>query len=170
MLGPKVEKNAIVRHVFRMFVTRGGLSVPRFAYVLRRRGNGSGARTTMVSHFTNGSFFIAARRIRQFGGMLLEAYVRLGLQRDGGGRRSGRARRVLQDCGTQSNGPAESTASLFEIDHAIDPVETRRWIEARGPGALISQLIAKNRVSMPVSSAAFAVVRHGVAGVLGAST
>jgi acetyl/propionyl-CoA carboxylase alpha subunit/acetyl-CoA carboxylase carboxyltransferase component len=131
MVGPEVEKTAIVRHVARMFVTGASLTVPLFGIVLRK-GYGLGAQS-MVGGGFHASFFTVAWPTGEFGGMGLEGYVRLGFRKemeaiaDPVEREKYYQEKVAE---LYAGGKAVSIASVLEIDEVIDPAETRRWIMA----------------------------------------
>ncbi len=80
MVGPEAERTALVRHVSRMFVTAGSISVP-FLSVIVRKGYGLGAQA-----MTGGSFhaplFTVAWPSGEFGPMGLEGAVRLGYRKE----------------------------------------------------------------------------------------
>src|SRR2546426_723453 len=80
MVGPEAERTALVRHVSRMFVTAGNISVP-FLSVIVRKGYGLGAQA-----MTGGSFhaplFTVAWPSGEFGPMGLEGAVRLGYRKE----------------------------------------------------------------------------------------
>ncbi|MGB3866900.1 MAG: carboxyl transferase domain-containing protein [Xanthobacteraceae bacterium] len=131
MVGPEVEKTAIVRHVARMFVTGASLTVPLFGVVLRK-GYGLGAQSMLGGGF-HASFFTVAWPTGEFGGMGLEGYVRLGFRKEMEAIADPVEReKYYQDKVAQlyANGKAVSIASVLEIDEVIDPAETRNWIMA----------------------------------------
>ncbi len=97
MVGPEVEKTALVRHAARMFVTGANLSVPFFTIVLRK-GYGLGAQAMAGGSF-KAPFFTVAWPTGEFGGMGLEGAVKLGYRNelaavDG-------ARRSAKNCSTR---------------------------------------------------------------------
>ena len=85
IVGPEAEKTATVRHVSRMFVTAGSLSVPFFSVVLRK-GYGLGAQAMTGGSF-HASFFTVAWPSGEFGAMGLEGAVRLGCRNRNASRR-----------------------------------------------------------------------------------
>ena len=144
MVGPEVEKTALVRHVSRMFVTGASLTVPFFTIVLRK-GYGLGAMAMAGGSF-KAPIFTVAWPTGEFGGMGLEGAVRLGYRDE---------LAAIEDEGERDkmfgemvgrmyeHGKALSTATYFEIDDVIDPADSRRWIRtamasappsAAGPG------------------------------------
>jgi acetyl/propionyl-CoA carboxylase alpha subunit/acetyl-CoA carboxylase carboxyltransferase component len=129
MVGPDAEKTAMVRHVSRMFVTAGSLSVPVFAVVLRK-GYGLGAQAMAGGSF-HAPMFTAAWPCAEFGGMGLEGAVRLGFRKELEALAEGEPRKALFDklvAEYYEKGKAINMASFLEIDSVIDPAETRRWV------------------------------------------
>jgi acetyl/propionyl-CoA carboxylase alpha subunit len=129
MVGPEIEKTALVRHAARMFVTSASLTVPFFTIVLRK-GYGLGAQAMAGGSFKAG-FFTVAWPTGEFGGMGLEGAVKLGYRKELAALDDPAARRALFDEMVERmyrHGRAVNTASHFEIDDVIDPAESRRFI------------------------------------------
>jgi acetyl-CoA carboxylase carboxyltransferase component len=131
MVGPEVEKTALVRHVSRMFVVGASVTVPTMTIVLRK-GYGLGAMTMAAGCFKS-PLFTVAWPTGEFGGMGLEGAVRLGYRReleaiDDDAERD----RVFNEMVDRmyDHGKAINSASYFEIDDVIDPADSRRWIVA----------------------------------------
>ena len=80
MVGPEVEKTALVRHCSRMFVIGANLTVPFFTIVLRK-GYGLGAQAMAGGSF-KAPFFTVAWPTGEFGGMGLEGAVKLGYRNE----------------------------------------------------------------------------------------
>ena len=80
MVGPEVEKTALVRHAARMFVTAGSLTVPFFTIVLRK-GYGLGAQAMAGGSF-KAPLFSVSWPTGEFGGMGLEGAVKLGYRNE----------------------------------------------------------------------------------------
>ena len=80
MVGPEVEKTALVRHACRMFVIGASLSVPFFTIVLRK-GYGLGAQAMAGGSF-KAPLFTVAWPTGEFGGMGLEGAVKLGFRKE----------------------------------------------------------------------------------------
>src|SRR5207248_8176334 len=59
MVGPEAERTALVRHVSRMFVTAGSISVP-FLSVIVRKGYGLGAQAMTGGRFPAPLFTVSA--------------------------------------------------------------------------------------------------------------
>jgi len=129
MVGPEIEKTALVRHASRVFVTSTSLTVPLFAVVLRK-GYGLGAQAMTGGGF-KASTFTVTWPTGEFGGMGLEGAVKLGYRKeleaieDPEARREEYEKRVAQ---MYDRGKAVNFATAFEIDEVIDPMDTRRWI------------------------------------------
>jgi acetyl/propionyl-CoA carboxylase alpha subunit len=129
MVGPDAEKTATVRHVSRMFVTAGSISVPFFTIVLRK-GYGLGAQA-MAGGSLHASFFSIAWPSGEFGGMGLEGSVRLGFRKELEAVADLDERKALCDkmvAAAYERGKAINMASFLEIDDVIDPSESRKWI------------------------------------------
>ena len=131
MVGPEIEKTALVRHASRVFVTCTSLTVPLFAFVLRK-GYGLGAQAMTGGGF-KASAFTVTWPTGEFGGMGLEGAVKLGYRKeleaieDTEERRLEYEKRVAQ---MYDRGKAVNFATAFEIDEVIDPKDTRHWIMA----------------------------------------
>ena len=131
MVGPEVEKTALVRHVSRMFVTGASLTVPFFTIVLRK-GYGLGAQSMAGGSF-KAPIFTVAWPTGEFGGMGLEGAVRLGYRKELEAADGDEAREALFNemvARMYEQGKAVNTASYFEIDDVIDPADSRRWISS----------------------------------------
>ncbi len=131
MVGPEAEKEALVRHCCRMFVTGASISVPFFTIVLRK-SYGLGAQGMAGGSF-KAPFFAVSWPTGEFGGMGLEGAVKLGFRKELAARADPQERAELYDtlvARMYENGKALSTATYFEIDDVIDPAESRRWIVA----------------------------------------
>ncbi|MGH7934810.1 MAG: acyl-CoA carboxylase subunit beta, partial [Candidatus Binataceae bacterium] len=129
MVGPEVEKTALVRHAARMFVTGASVTVPFFTIILRK-GYGLGAQAMAGGSFKSPCFTIAWPT-GEFGGMGLEGAVKLGYRNELAAVTDPAERKALFDQMVErmyQHGKAVSSASHFEIDDVIDPLESRRWI------------------------------------------
>jgi acetyl-CoA carboxylase carboxyltransferase component len=129
MVGPEVEKTALVRHAARMFVTAGSLEVPFFTIVLRK-GYGLGAQAMAGGSF-KAPIFTVSWPTGEFGGMGLEGAVKLGYRSELAALEDPAERRALYDEMVErmyTHGKAVNMSSVFEIDDVIDPVDSRRWI------------------------------------------
>ena len=129
MVGPEVEKTALVRHAARMFVVSASLTVPFFTIVLRK-GYGLGAQAMAGGSF-HAPMFTVAWPTGEFGGMGLEGAVKLGFRKELAAVADPEERRALFESMVERlyrHGKAVSAASHFEIDDVIDPAESRPWV------------------------------------------
>ena len=103
--------------------------MPFFTIVLRK-GYGLGAQAMAGGSF-RAPFFTVAWPTGEFGGMGLEGAVKLGYRKELAAVEDPAARKALFDqmvARAYEHGKALNTASHFEIDDVIDPVESRPWI------------------------------------------
>jgi len=129
MVGPEAEKTALVRHASRLFVTGANLTVPLFAVILRK-AYGLGAQAMAGGSF-RAPFFTIAWPTGEFGGMGLEGAVKLGYRNELAAIQDPAERKKAFDemvARMYAHGKAVNTASTFEIDDVIDPMDTRRWL------------------------------------------
>jgi acetyl-CoA carboxylase carboxyltransferase component/biotin carboxyl carrier protein len=129
MVGPEVEKTALVRHCSRMFVVGASLSVPFFTIVLRK-GYGLGTQAMAGGSFKAPAFTVAWPT-GEFGGMGLEGAVKLGYRNELAALEDPDERTALYDemvARMYEHGKAVNTATNFELDDVIDPADSRRWI------------------------------------------
>jgi acetyl-CoA carboxylase carboxyltransferase component len=129
MVGPETEKTALVRHVSRMFVTGASLTVPFFTIIVRK-GYGLGAQAMAGGSF-KAPLFCIAWPTGEFGGMGLEGAVKLGYRNELDAVEDPDEReKLFQEMVSRmyEHGKALNTATYFEIDDVIDPVDSRRWI------------------------------------------
>ncbi len=129
MVGPEVEKTALVRHAARMFVTGASLSVPFFTIILRK-SYGLGAQAMAGGSF-KAPFFTVSWPTGEFGGMGLEGAVKLGFRKEIAAIEDPDERMALYEEMVErmyERGKAVNTASHFELDDVIDPMESRRRI------------------------------------------
>ena len=129
MVGPEIEKTALVRHSSRMFVIGANLSVPFFTVVLRK-AYGLGAIA-----MSGGSFKRAVATVAwptgEFGGMGLEGAVKLAYRNDLAKIEDpAERRRKYEEMVAQmyERGKALSIATIFGVDDTIDPADTRTWL------------------------------------------
>jgi acetyl-CoA carboxylase carboxyltransferase component len=129
MVGPEVEKTGLVRHASRLFVIGASLTVPFFTIVLRK-GYGLGAQAMAGGSF-KAPIFTVSWPTGEFGGMGLEGAVKLGFRKELAAVDDPEERRALYEQMVDrmyQHGKAVNTASHFEIDDVIDPMESRAWI------------------------------------------
>jgi acetyl-CoA carboxylase carboxyltransferase component len=129
MVGPEIEKTALVRHSSRMFVTGANLTVPFFTVVLRK-AYGLGAIAMSGGSFKR-SVATVAWPTGEFGGMGLEGAVKLAYRNelaqitDPAERRRRYEEMVAQ---LYERGKALSISTIFGVDDTIDPADTRHWL------------------------------------------
>jgi len=146
MVGPEIEKTALVRHAARMFLTGASLTVP-FGTIVLRKGYGLGAQAMAGGSFKSPHFTVAWPT-GEFGGMGLEGAVKLGFRRELAAVADRAERyelfRQMVDRMYQV-GKAVNIASCFEIDDVIDPADTRRWISSMLPSGPRPRRTTKKR-------------------------
>ncbi|MGI8927801.1 MAG: carboxyl transferase domain-containing protein, partial [Tepidiformaceae bacterium] len=129
MVGPEIEKTALVRHSSRMFLVGANLSVPFFTIVLRK-AYGLGAIAMAGGSFKTPRFSVAWPT-GEFGGMGLEGSVKLGFRDDLAAITDPAKRKAkYEEMVTRAyeRGRALNEASAFGVDEAIDPAESRWWV------------------------------------------
>jgi acetyl/propionyl-CoA carboxylase alpha subunit/acetyl-CoA carboxylase carboxyltransferase component len=129
MVGPEVEKTALVRHAARMFVNGASITVPCFTIILRK-GYGLGAQAMAGGSFKT-PMFTVSWPTGEFGGMGLEGAVKLGYRNELAAKEDPAERKQLFDEMVQrmyQHGKGLSTSMHFELDDVIDPADSRRWI------------------------------------------
>src|SRR5215831_16390469 len=129
MVGPEVEKTALVRHCSRLFVVGANLTVP-FGTIVLRKAYGLGAQAMAGGSFHAGTFAISWPT-GEFGGMGLEGAVKLGYRKELEAVTDPAERRALFDkmvAAAYARGKALSTATYFEVDEVIDPADSRKWV------------------------------------------
>jgi acetyl/propionyl-CoA carboxylase alpha subunit/acetyl-CoA carboxylase carboxyltransferase component len=131
MVGPEIEKTALVRHASRMFVTGSSVTVPFFTIVLRK-SYGLGAQAMAGGSF-KAPFFAVSWPTGEFGGMGLEGAVKLGYRNELAAIEDPEQRKATYEemvARSYERGKGVNVASHFEIDDVIDPMESRRWVVA----------------------------------------
>lgn len=131
MVGPEVEKTALVRHAARMFVVGANLSVP-FLTIVLRKGYGLGAQAMAGGGF-KANIFTVTWPTGEFGGMGLEGAVKLGYRKELEAIEDPEERQKAFESRVDlmyERGKAVNYATAFEIDDVIDPAESRKWILA----------------------------------------
>ena len=129
MVGPEVEKTALVRHCSRLFIIGANLTVPLLSVFLRK-SYGLGA-LAMTGGSYQKSAFAVAWPTGEFGGMGLEGSVKLGYRNELAAIADPAERRAKFDqmvAQAYEAGKALNRATSFFIDDVIDPADTRRWI------------------------------------------
>jgi len=131
MVGPQVEKTALVRHCSRLFLIGANLTVPMFSVILRK-SYGLGALAMTGGSYPK-SLFAVAWPTAEFGGMGLEGAVKLGFRNELVAITDPIARQAKFEqmvAAAYDRGKALNYASTYAIDEVIDPAQTRRWIAA----------------------------------------
>jgi acetyl/propionyl-CoA carboxylase alpha subunit/acetyl-CoA carboxylase carboxyltransferase component len=129
MVGPEIEKTALVRHCSRLFLIGANLTVPILS-VFVRKSYGLGA-LAMTGGSYQASAFAVAWPTGEFGGMGLEGSVKLGYRNELAAIADPAERRAKFDemvARAYEAGQAINRATSFFIDDVIDPADTRRWI------------------------------------------
>ena len=129
MVGPEVEKTALVRHCSRLFVTGANLTVPHMTIVLRK-AYGLGAQAMAGGSFKE-PMFAVAWPTGEFGGMGLEGQVKLGFRNELAAIEDPIARAARYDelvAAAYQAGRAINSGVSFGVDDVIDPADSRRWI------------------------------------------
>ena len=129
MVGPEVEKTALVRHCCRLFVTGANLTIPHFTIVLRK-AYGLGAQAMAGGSFKE-PFFAMAWPTGEFGGMGLEGQVKLGFRNELAAiedpdERLERYKDLVARA--YERGKALNYGVSFGVDDVIDPADTRSRI------------------------------------------
>lgn len=131
MVGPEVEKTAMVRHASRLFVVGASLQVPILTIVLRK-AYGLGAMAMAGGSFHE-SLFTVSWPAGEFGAMGLEGAVKLGFKKELEAAKSPEEQKILHDKlvdEAYQKGKAISAAAVLEFDEVIDPADSRKWIMA----------------------------------------
>ena len=131
MVGPEVEKTALVRHCSRLFIIGANLTVPLLCVFLRK-SYGLGALAMTGGSYQKAAFAVAWPT-GEFGGMGLEGSVKLGYRNELAAIADPAERRARFDqmvAQAYESGKAMNRATTFFIDDVIDPMDTRRWVMA----------------------------------------
>ncbi|MYD42793.1 MAG: carbamoyl-phosphate synthase large subunit [Gammaproteobacteria bacterium] len=131
MVGPEIEKTALVRHCSRLFVTGANLTVPHVTIVLRK-AYGLGAQAMAGGSFKE-PFAVVAWPTAEFGGMGLEGQVKLGFRNELAAIPDPVERKARYDELVEAayqRGKALVAGTSFAVDDVIDPADSRRWVSA----------------------------------------
>ncbi len=131
MVGPEIEKTALVRHSSRMFLTGANLSVPFFTIVLRKAYGLGGIAMAGGSYKT--PMFSVSWPTGEYGGMGLEGSVKLGYRAELAAIEDPEERKQTYEkmvAKAYENGKALNYASLFSVDDTIDPANSRFWVSS----------------------------------------
>ena len=129
MVGPEVEKTALVRKSSRMFLVGANLSVP-YCTVIVRKAYGLGGVAMAGGSFKLNAFTVAWPT-GEFGPMGLEGSVKLAYRNELAAIADPAERKATYDAMVAKEyqrGKALNLASGFAIDDTIDPAETRAWV------------------------------------------
>ncbi|MDQ8731833.1 carboxyl transferase domain-containing protein [Bradyrhizobium sp. LHD-71] len=129
MVGPEVERTALVRHCTRLFNVGANMTAPLFTVVVRK-AYGLGAQAMLGAGSLVG-FFSVAWPTAEFAGMNIEGAVKLGYRKelmaieDPDARLAEFQRRTAEAYDTAK---AVNAVMGGGIDDVIDPAATRQWI------------------------------------------
>ena len=129
MVGPEVEKTALVRHANRLFLVGANLDTT-FMTIILRKAYGLGAIAMAGGSYREPAFTVSWPT-GEFGGMGLEGSVKLGYRNelaaieDPAERRERYGHMVAE---AYRRGRALEQATRFGIDDVIDPAESRAWV------------------------------------------
>lgn len=129
MVGPEIERTALVRHCCRLFVVGANITVPSLTIVLRK-AYGLGAQA-MAGGDLKEPFFTVAWPTAEFGGMGLEGQVKLGFRNELAAIEDPEERRARYEelvAAAYERGSALTAGASFAVDDVIDPADSRRWI------------------------------------------
>ncbi|HXD90464.1 MAG TPA: carboxyl transferase domain-containing protein [Candidatus Binataceae bacterium] len=129
MVGPEVEKTALVRHSSRMMLAGANVSVP-FLKIVLRKAYGLGA-IAMSGGADDAAVFTVSWPTGEFGPMALEGAAKLGYRNELAAINEPAERKKKFDemvAGLYQRGKALNIATHFSIDDVIDPADSRRWI------------------------------------------
>ena len=129
MVGPEVEKTALVRHCSRLFLAGANVTVPMMSVILRK-AYGLGAQAMAGGSFRT-PLFAVGWPTAEIGAMGLEGAVKLGYRKeleaiaDPAERKAAFEESVAE---MYQRGKGINAASVLEFDTVIDPADTRDWI------------------------------------------
>ncbi len=129
MVGPDIEKTALVRHSSRMFLAAANVTVPYLTIILRK-AYGLGA-IAMSGGAYDTAVFCVSWPTGEFGPMALEGAAKLGYRNELAAIADPAERKQRFDemvAKLYRSGKALNSATHFGIDEVIDPADSRRWI------------------------------------------
>jgi acetyl/propionyl-CoA carboxylase alpha subunit/acetyl-CoA carboxylase carboxyltransferase component len=129
MVGPEIERTALVRHCSRLFVTGANLTIPHMTIVLRK-AYGLGAQA-MAGGSLKEPYATITWPTGEFGGMGLEGQVKLGFRNELAAiedpqERSQRYAELVEHA--YMRGRALNSGVSFAVDDVIDPADSRHWV------------------------------------------
>ncbi|MFL5280749.1 MAG: carboxyl transferase domain-containing protein [Rhodopila sp.] len=129
MVGPEVERTALVRHCTRLFNAGANMTTPLFTVIVRK-AYGLGAQA-MCGAGTLVGFFCVAWPTAEFAGMNIEGAVKLGYRKELMAIEDSEERRLEFERRTAEAYDAAKAVNAAQgggIDDVIDPADTRDWI------------------------------------------
>ena len=129
MVGPEVERTALVRHCTRLFNVGANMTAPLFTVIVRK-AYGLGAQA-MCGAGTLVGFFAVAWPTAEFAGMNIEGAVKLGYRKELMAIEDPEARLAefqRRTATAYDSAKAVNAAAGGGIDDVIDPADTRDWI------------------------------------------
>ena len=129
MVGPDVERTALVRHCVRMFNVGANITTAMFGVVVRK-AYGLGVQA-MCGASSGIPYFTVAWPTAEFSGMNIEGSVKLGYRKELAAIEDPEARRAEFDLRVRrayEGAKAVNAAPGGGLDDVIDPAETRSWI------------------------------------------
>ena len=131
MVGPDVERTALVRHCVRMFNAGANLTTPLFGVVVRK-SYGLGVQAMCGASAMVG-FFTVAWPTAEFAGMNIEGSVKLGYRKELAALEDPEERRIEFEnrvARAYESAKAVNAGTGGGIDDVIDPADTREWISS----------------------------------------
>ena len=129
MVGPDVERTALVRHCVRMFNAGANLTTPLFGVVVRK-AYGLGVQAMCGASSLVG-FFTVAWPTAEFAGMNIEGSVKLGYRKELAAIEDPEERRLEFErrvAASYESAKAINAGVGGGLDDVIDPADTRDWI------------------------------------------
>ena len=129
MVGPEVERTALVRHCTRLFNVGANMTAPLFTVIVRK-AYGLGAQA-MCGAGTLVGFFCVAWPTAEFAGMNIEGAVKLGYRKELMAIADPEARLAefqRRTAAAYDSAKAVNAAAGGGIDDVVDPADTRDWI------------------------------------------
>jgi acetyl/propionyl-CoA carboxylase alpha subunit/acetyl-CoA carboxylase carboxyltransferase component len=129
MVGPEVERTALVRHCTRLFNVGANMTAPFFSVVVRK-SYGLGAQAMFGAGSLVG-FFTVAWPTAEFAGMNIEGAVKLGYRKELAAIEDPEVRLAefeRMTAAAYDSAKAVNASAGGGIDDVIDPADTRDWI------------------------------------------